>query len=156
MVPLWVSMAMHGVRSARWRQACLVPLVLALAVLPLPAGAVDLFARHTVSVQFATADGKPLADAEVRVFAPGQPNRPVRTGRTDKDGKFEFPAGEDGFWTAEARAGGEVARATVRVGAPGQRREEPLSPFWLLGGLFVLLIVAFAVRIARIRTRRRP
>ena len=45
------------------------------------------------------------------------------TGRTDKAGKFAFPADEDGFWTAEARAGDQIARATVRVGGPETQRE---------------------------------
>jgi nickel transport protein len=118
-----------------------------------PAAAFDLFARHQVTVQFATQDGKPMANAEVRVFAPGEPNRPSRTGRTDSEGKFEFPADKDGFWSAEARAGDEIARATVRVGGE-QQQSEPLSPYWVLGGLFLLLVLAFALRIARARARR--
>lgn len=117
-----------------------------------PAAAIDLFARHQVSVHFAAADGTPLSNAEVRVFAPGQPHAPVRTGRTDSTGKFEFAAGEEGFWTAEARAGDEIARAAVRVGDPRQQRE-PLSPAWLIGGL-LLLGIAFGLRIARARRRR--
>lgn len=144
---------MQSVWSLRWRQAALVPALVVLALRPVPATAIDLFARHQVSVEFATADGKPLAGAEVRVFAPGKPNRPALTGRTDRNGKFEFPADEDGFWTAEARSGDEIARATVRVGGPGQK-EEPLSPIWLLGGLLLLLILAFGLRIARARLRR--
>jgi len=127
--------------------------LLIAALIPRPAAALDLFARHQVSVEFATADGKPLADAEVRVFAPGKPNVAVLTGRTDKEGKFAFPAEEDGFWTAEARAGNEIARATVRVGGPGQRREL-ISPEWLIGGLLLGLCVALAVRVVLIRRRR--
>ncbi len=121
----------------------------------MPAAALDLFARHEVSVQFATADGKPLANAEVRVFAPGKPNQPARTGRTDSEGKFEFPADEDGFWTAEARSGDEIARAMVRVGVPGEQTAEPPSPIWLIGALLLLLALAFGLRIARARIRRR-
>lgn len=143
---------MQSVWSWCRRQAALVPGLVVVALWASPAAAVDLFARHHVSVQFATADGTPLADAEVRVFAPGQPNRPALTGRTDSNGKFEFPASEDGFWTAEARSGSEIARATVRVGGAGQN-EEPPSPFWLVGGLFLLLVLAFALRIARARSR---
>jgi nickel transport protein len=118
-----------------------------------PAWSLDLFARHQVSVQFATQDGKPMANAEVRVFAPGEPNRPALTGRTDSEGKFEFGADKDGFWSAEARSGDEVARVMVRVGAQ-QQNPEPLSPYWLLGGLFLLLVLAFGYRVARARARR--
>jgi hypothetical protein len=137
----------------RRRQAFLAALVLVLALTPGPAAALDLFAQHQVSVEFATADGKPLADAEVRLFAPGKPNVAVLTGHTDKAGKFAFPADEDGFWTAEARAGNEIARATVRVGSPGQSREL-ISPEWLIGGLLLGLCVVLAVRVVLIRRRR--
>src|SRR5262249_26859552 len=117
-----------------------------------PAAAIDLFAKHRVTVQFATSDGKPMADTEVRVFAPGETNRPAVTGRTDSDGKFEFGADRDGLWSAEARNGGEVARATVRVGGQEQQTE-PVSPIWLIGGLLVLLAIAFWYRLTRIRRR---
>jgi hypothetical protein len=134
--------------------AALVLVLVGIAIVSVaPAAAFDLFARHQVTVQFATQDGKPMANAEVRVFAPGEPNRPARTGRTDSEGKFEFPADKDGFWSAEARAGDEIARATVRVGGE-QQQSEPLSPYWVLGGLFLLLVLAFGLRIARARARR--
>ena len=146
-------MGQQSVRLPGRRQAFLAAVVLIAALMPGPAAALDLFARHQVSVEFASADGKPLADAEVLVFAPGKPNIPVLTGRTDKEGKFAFPADEDGFWTAEARAGSEIARATVRVGTPGQQHE-PLSPVWLIGGLLLLLVIAFGIRAAFARRRR--
>jgi len=142
---------MQSVRSLRLRQAALAAVLLAIVV-PGPVLAFDLFARHQVTVQFATSDGKAMANAEVRVFAPGEPNRPALTGRTDSDGKFEFGADRDGLWSAEARDGSEVARATVRVG--GQQQTEPLSPYWLLGGLLLLLVIAVASRILRARARR--
>jgi len=144
---------MQSVRSLRLRQAALAAVLLAIVV-PGPVLAFDLFARHQVTVQFATSDGKAMANAEVRVFAPGEPNRPALTGRTGSDGKFEFGADRDGLWSAEARDGSEVARATVRVG--GQQQTEPLSPYWLLGGLLLLLVIAVASRILRARARRRP
>jgi hypothetical protein len=144
---------MQSVLSRRLRQAA--GAVVLLAVLwPAPAAALDLFARHTVTVHFATADGKPMAEAEVRVFAPGQPSRPALTGRTDSTGKFEFPANTDGFWSAEAHGANEIARVVVRVG--GQEAEEkPLSPLWVVGGLVVLLLLAVAYRVARARSRAR-
>ena len=120
-----------------------------------PSDAFDLFTRHEVTVQFATADGKAMANAEVRVFAPGEPNRPALTGHTDSEGKFQFGADRDGWWSAQARLGDEIARATVRVGGQEQK-EEPLSPFWLIGGLAVLLVLAVGLRMLRARNRRRP
>jgi hypothetical protein len=139
--------------SLRLRQA-VVAACLVLALSAVPAAAQSLFGRRQVTVEFATADGKPIGDAEVRVFAPGRPDRPVLTGRTDKAGKFEFAAEADGMWTAEARSGGEIARVMVRVG--GKEAQEPLSPYWLVGGLLLLLILAFGFRIARTRARRPP
>ena len=143
---------MAKIRPFRLVRAVLAAIVVACLV-PSPAAPLDLFARHQVTVQFATSDGKPMADTEVRVFAPGQPNRPAFTGRTDSEGKFEFGADQDGLWSAEARNGSEIARATVRVGGQEQK-DEPLSPYWLFGGLLLLLVIAFGYRLMRMRARR--
>jgi uncharacterized protein DUF4198 len=119
-----------------------------------PAAALDFLAAHQVSVQFAAQDGKPMADTEVRVYAPGQPAQPARTGRTDKDGKFEFPADRDGLWMAEARSPTEIARATLRVGKLDEE-QGGLSPFLVIGVLGVLLLIAVWYRFLRARGRRR-
>ena len=148
-----MAVAMQSVCSSRLRQAALAAALLVVAFGPRPVEALDLFARHQVTVQFATSDGKPMANAEVRVFAPGQPNRPAFTGRTDGEGKFEFGADQDGLWSAEARNGSEIARATVRV-AGQEQKDEPLSPYWLFGGLLLLLVIAFGYRLMRMRARR--
>ena len=133
------------------------PILLAIVMLALcqaPAAALDLLATHEVSVQFATQDGKPMADAEVRVYAPGEAAHPARTGRTDKAGKFEFGVDRDGLWTAEARTPTEIARATVWVGAPGEEKGG-LSPLVAMGVLDVLLMIAAWYRFLRARARRR-
>ena len=151
---------MQRLRSlCRRRAVAVIGLLLALVVGAMPAAALDLFARHEVTVQFATADGKAMASAEVRVFAPGEANRPALTGKTDSEGKFQFAADRDGWWRAEARAGDEIARATVRVGGNDQSdqndQKEPLSPYLLVGALAVLLVMAVGVRLLRARNRRR-
>ena len=120
-----------------------------------PAAALDLFATHEVTVQFATADGKPMPDADVQVFAPGDLSHPVKTGKTDKDGKFEFGTDRDGLWTAEARVAGEIARATVRVGGGANEEGRRLSPFLVFGALIVLLAIAVWYRFLRARARGR-
>jgi hypothetical protein len=149
--------AMQSVRNIGWRQTPqLALLVLAGLLLCKPqAAAFDLFAQHQVTVQFATGDGKPMADAEVRVYAPDDPNRVVQTGRTGKDGKFEFPADRDGMWSAEARTNGEIARATIRVGSQDHASDQPMSPYVLYGALGLLLALAIGFRVLRTRARAR-
>jgi hypothetical protein len=133
-------------------------LVLILAALLLcksPAAAFDLFATHTVTVQFATRDGKPMADAEVNVYAPGDPTHVYKAGHTDKNGKFEFGTDRDGMWTAEAKVGGEVARIMIRVDSgAGGGDQGGLSTYWIVGGLGLLLVMAVAFRFLRARARR--
>lgn len=118
-----------------------------------PAAAVSLFDTHEVTAQFATQDGKPMADAEVRVFAPGEAKTPTLTGRTDAEGKFVFEAGRDGFWSAEAHTADQVARVMIRVGGDAQP-QSPVSPLLLLGSLAILLAVAIWYRLLRARNRR--
>jgi hypothetical protein len=118
-----------------------------------PSGAFDLFTRHEVTVQFATPDGKPMANAEVRVFAPGDPNRTALTGRTDAAGKFVFDADRDGLWGAEAGNTDYVARVMIRVGGEAQSQNW-LSPFIVVGVLAVLLTIAIWYRLLRARTHR--
>ena len=137
--------------SAPGRFAVLV--VAALLSCKSPAAALDLFATHEVTVQFATPDGKPMADADVNVYAPGDATHVVKTGKTDKDGKFQFGTDRDGLWTAEARDAGEVARATIRVG--GDQPQERVSPYFIVGALGVLLVIAVWYRWLRARARGR-
>jgi hypothetical protein len=118
-----------------------------------PSAAFSLFGTHEVTAQFATEDGKPLANAEVRVFAPGDPKNPVLTGRTDSEGKFVFDADRDGFWSAEARGADQVARVMIRVGGESQSQSQ-ISPFLVIGVLAILLAIAFWYRVLRARTRR--
>jgi hypothetical protein len=119
-----------------------------------PTGAFSLFSTHEVTAQFATQDGKPLANADVRVFAPGDSKSPAVTGRTDSEGKFVFEADSDGFWSAEARGADQVARIMVRVGGEAQP-QTVFSPFLIIGILAVLAAIAIWYRLLRARTRRR-
>ena len=146
---------MQSVLIRRRRQAAAAVWLILLALLvPGPAAAQTLFGRQ-VEVTLTAQDGKPMADAEVRVFAPGDPTHPIITGKTDSNGKFYFTANRDGFWTAESRRGDEVARVSVRVtGLEGGT--EQISPWLLFGGLLVLLALAIGFRILRARNRRPP
>ncbi|HEY1798718.1 MAG TPA: DUF4198 domain-containing protein [Stellaceae bacterium] len=153
---------LNPVQFSRRRQAPLAMVLLACLLVcagaERPAAAFNLFAMRTVDVQFATRDGKPMADAEVQVFSPDAPNKVAVTGRTDKDGKFSFETDRDGLWTAEARSPTEVARATVRVGDTNAKPGFAQSPYFLLGLLSLLLVIAIWFRYlrARSRSKRRP
>jgi nickel transport protein len=133
---------------------CLIATFVAFAASP--SAAFDLFATHEVTAQFATQDGKPLANAEVQVFAPGDTTKPAVTGNTDKDGKFVFEADRDGFWGAEARTPDQIARIMIHVGGESQTPSR-FSPFLVIGVLAILLALAIWYRLLRARhTRRRP
>jgi nickel transport protein len=131
-------------------------LAAALAVLmtAAPACALDLLATHQVTAQFATPDGKPMANAEVRIFAPDDRRDPVRTGRTGADGKFVFDADRDGMWSAEARTSDQIARIMIRVGGEQKSAASGFAPYLLIGGLAVLAVMAFWYRLLRARNRR--
>lgn len=118
-----------------------------------PSAAFSLLGTREVTAQFATQDGKPLANADVRVFAPGDPKTPVVTGRTDAEGKFVFKADRDGFWGAEARGADQVARIMIRIGDESQPQTR-ISPLFVVGVLAILLAVAIWYRLLRARTRR--
>lgn len=128
--------------------------ILLLAVVHGPAAGQSLFGKQ-VEVTLAGQDGKPMAGAQVRVFAPGDFNHPVVTGKTDGSGKFYFTADRDGFWSAEANNGSEVARVSIKVTGVGGDTG-PLSPWLLFGILAVLLVAAILLRVMRARSRRRP
>lgn len=120
-----------------------------------PACAFDLFATHEVTAQFATADGKPMSDAAVQVFAPGDPKTPVETGHTDSQGKFVFDADSDGMWTAEAHTSAEVARVMIRVGAGAPQQQSRVPPAVVIGGLILLVAMGWWYLLLRRRGRWR-
>jgi len=140
----------------RFAFAVVFTLTTALLLTPSSSVAFDLFATHEVTVQFATQDGKPLAKAEVQVFAPGDPKTPAVTGHTDTDGKFVFEADQDGFWSAEAHGSDQVARVMIRVGGGSPQSQSWVSPFLVIGLLAVLLALAIWYRLLRPRNRRPP
>jgi len=141
----------------RRASALLVGAVAALYFLAAPpGGAFDLFAEHEVTAQFATPDDKPMVNAEVRAFAPGDPTKPAITGHTDAQGKFTFAADRDGFWSAEARSPDYVARVMIRVGGE-QRSPNWLSSILVIAFLVALLALAVWYRLVRMRAHgRRP
>jgi hypothetical protein len=131
-------------------------LTMTIALTPSSSVAFDLFATHEVTVQFATQDGQPMANAEVQVFPPGDAKTPLITGRTNAEGKFVFEAGQDGFWSAEAKGADQVARLMIRVGGGSQQSPSWFSSFLVIGLLAILLGLAIWYRVLRARNRRPP
>jgi Domain of unknown function (DUF4198) len=131
-------------------------LTMAISLAPSSSVALDLFATHEVTVQFATQDGKPMADAEVHVFPPGDARTPAISGRTNAEGKFVFAADQDGFWSAEAKGADQVARVMIRVGGEAQQSQSRIAPFVVIGVLAILLAIAIWYRVLRARSRRPP
>jgi len=90
----------------------------------------------SVEVQALFDTGKPMAEAQVAVFAPGQPETPWQTGLTDEAGHFRFSPDPDqaGNWEVQVRQAGHGSMATIAVGAVGAagggaiaRSENPAS-----------------------------
>ena len=131
-------------------------LTMTIALAPSSSVAFDVFATHEVTVRFATQDGQPMANAEVQVFPPGDAKTPVITGRTNAEGKFVFEAGQDGFWSAEAKGADQVARLMIRVGGGSQQSPTWFSPLLVIGLLAILLGLAIWYRVLRARSRRPP
>src|SRR5262249_14706669 len=141
-----------GLRPRR-ADALLLSGVVALQLLGVsPSGAFDLFTKHEVTTQFATPDGKPMANAEVRAFSPADPNKPAVTGHTDAEGKFVFATDQDGFWSAEARSSDYVARVMIRVGNE-QQSQSWRSPVFIIGFLAIMLALAIWYRLLRARAQ---
>ena len=138
--------AMQSVLSSPFRQAAIARNAGALRVVGARSG--DRPVRATPGHR-RVLDGRGQAPRRCRGagLRAGTTRHPALTGRTDKAGKFEFPANEEGLWSAEARTADQIGRVTVRVGGPDQEQEqEPLSPVWAIAGLLVLLVLAFGYR----------
>jgi len=99
-----------------------------------------------VAVEFRFTDGTTMALAEAMAFAPGHPNEPSVTGRTDDHGRFSFFPDQDGDWTVEVRDGdGHVARAVVTVADHKVTETRHAFPDWLVAVSLVFNVLAAAL-----------
>ena len=145
-----------GVALKRVAMALLLAMAAGCLLAESPAFGFNPFATHEVTAQFATSAGEPLANAAVRVFAPGDLKTPVETGHTDAQGKFVFDADSDGMWTAEASTGTEVARLMIRVGAGSpQQQQTRLPPMVVIGAIILLGVMGWWFLLLGSRGRRR-
>jgi nickel transport protein len=111
----------------------LLPLVVAVACLALPAAAhettVEVTRDRAVAVRARTHDGDGVGNAEAEVFSPTDPVTPFWKGRTDRSGWVAFVPDAPGRWRVQVvDPTGHGAVATVDVPAPGAAGPGSASP----------------------------
>ncbi len=102
----------------------MLPLLLSVRMMSAEAHGAQIRHRKGVAVEARYDTGEPMADAQVAVFAPGQPETPVLTGTTDGDGLFWFVPEADsagdvtpGLWDVQVRLAGHGALLKVPISA---------------------------------------
>ena len=77
--------------------------------------------REGIEVNAAFDGGGPMADAQVSVFAPGEPAEPWLRGSTDADGGFFFvpDTGLPGTWEVQVREAGHGGIIRIEVEPEG-------------------------------------
>lgn len=77
--------------------------------------------REGVEVSAAFDGGGPMAEAQVSVFAPGEPAEPWLRGSTDENGRFFFAPDFDrpGTWDVQVRQAGHGGIIRVEIGPEG-------------------------------------
>lgn len=81
---------------------------------------IDLFTSD-LSFQSTYSDGKPMAEAEVFIYAPNNREEPWLTTETDDHGQFVFSPDESivGIWRVEIKQEGHMDILDVPVGSQG-------------------------------------
>lgn len=95
-----------------------------IVLFTLPAGSIlahgvdlEYSALNAIQVTATYDTGTPLADAQVAVFAPGNPAEPWLTGTTDSEGHFLFVPDPEipGLWEVQVRLAGHGGLIRVAV-----------------------------------------
>lgn len=86
---------------------------------------------HGVEIQFESAvsyqvratfeNGSPMDEAQVNIFAPGEPSKPWESGVTDKNGVYNFnpDPSKKGTWEIQVRKAGHGGMKTFEASSPG-------------------------------------
>ena len=125
-----------------------VPLMLVMLAGPAFAHGIETrtLTSGAVAVEFRFTDGTTMALADALAFAPGHPNEPAASGRTDEHGRFSFFPDQDGDWTVEVRDGDtHVARAVVTVSDHKVAETRHAFPDWLVAVSLVFNVLAAAL-----------
>jgi nickel transport protein len=86
-----------------------------------------------IEIQAAYDTGEPMAEAQVQVYAPDDPQTPVFSGVTDAEGRYVFVPDQPGNWEISVRQAGHGDIAVVPVAesgaiAEGFTNSEGLTP----------------------------
>lgn len=94
---------------------------------------------------------QPLANAQVIIYAPDQPNQPWRTTTTDAQGRLSFspPSDQPGLWQVKVRQAGHGKILNIPING-SDRQTEPVAannPMvrGLMGGIVMLGFVLTAI-----------
>ena len=70
-----------------------------------------------IEIQSRYDTGEPLANAQVTIYAPDNPNTPWQTGMTDEKGKFVFTPDTNiaGYWEVKVRQAGHGGLVSIPV-----------------------------------------
>jgi nickel transport protein len=103
---------------------------------------------HQTIVEFSYTDGQPMAFVEFQLFGAGDAQMPVRTGRTNRQGRVTFAPDTDGLWRIDVRdEEGHAVRAAVNASGSRPEAAGESLPYWLgaislaLNALLVPLIL---------------
>lgn len=106
-------------------------------------------------VGFAYTDGEPMAFAAFTLFGPADGAVPVRSGRTDRQGRVGFVPDAPGTWRIEVRdAEGHAVRAELTAYG-GQAVPAAAWPTWLGAVSVSLNAVGAALLLQALLDRRR-
>jgi nickel transport protein len=121
-----------------------------------------LGANETI-VEFSYTDGQPMAFTAFRLFGPGDDRVPIRSGRTDRQGRMAFVPDTDGQWRIEVRDDeGHAVRAAVNAAAGRVAAQGESFPHWLgaislaLNALLVPVVLQRKLDWSAAKRRARP
>lgn len=95
---------------------------MAIAMITMPtialAHGANIQSRTTSAIEIKASydNGQPMAEAQVQVYSPGEPQTPVFTGTTDEEGQFVFVPDQLGDWEVSVRQAGHGHITVIPVG----------------------------------------
>ena len=79
---------------------------------------------QTFSVQASYSSGQPMAEAQVIVYSPENPDEPWTTGQTNEQGEFDFNPDTQGNWEVVIRQAGHGTSVSVPVNTQAAQSDD--------------------------------